>query len=118
MIDLDCDQTNEEETMAARRNCWEFKQCGREPGGERAAELGVCPAALDASADELNGGKNGGRLCWAIGGTLCGGKVQGEFAQKVLSCLSCDFHKLVREEEGTANFLLLKPGQKYKPPIR
>ena len=25
-------------------DCWEYKNCGRQGGGERAAELGVCPA--------------------------------------------------------------------------
>jgi len=25
-------------------NCWEFKKCGREPGGEKADRLGICPA--------------------------------------------------------------------------
>ncbi len=27
------------------KNCWDFKSCGREQGGTKAAELGVCPAA-------------------------------------------------------------------------
>ncbi len=100
--------------MGSRLNCWEFKKCGREPGGERVGELGVCPAALDTSADGLNGGKNAGRICWAIAGTFCGGVVQGSFAQKEVTCMSCDFFKKVKEEEGTANFKLLKPGQTYK----
>jgi len=26
--------------------CWEFIKCGREPGGHRAAELGICPVAI------------------------------------------------------------------------
>ena len=26
-------------------NCWEVKKCGREPGGAKVAELGVCPAS-------------------------------------------------------------------------
>lgn len=39
--------------MGRRQNCWEFKKCGREPGGAKASELGVCPAATDASSDGL-----------------------------------------------------------------
>ncbi|MBI5361279.1 MAG: hypothetical protein HZA48_11940 [Planctomycetes bacterium] len=97
----------------AKQNCWEFKKCGREPGGAKVSELGVCPATTDASADGLNGGKNGGRICWAIAGTLCGGKVQGTFPQKHISCLICDFFKKTKEDEGAA-FLMLKPGQEYK----
>ncbi len=96
-----------------RMNCWEFKECGRQTDGAKSIELGVCPAATDASADGLNGGKNGGRLCWAVTGTLCGGKVQGTSAQKQLSCMTCDFFKKVKEEEGTGQFYLMKPGQIY-----
>ena len=101
--------------MAVRQNCWDFKKCGREPGGAKVAELGVCPAPTDTSSGGLNGGEKGGRICWAVAGTFCGGKVQGSFAQKRMSCLSCDFFKLVKEEEGIERFMLLKPGQTYKP---
>ncbi len=85
------------------RNCWEQMKCGREPGGEKAEDLGVCPAAADSSFDGINRGKNAGRFCWAVAGTFCGGKVQGSFAEKRESCLGCDFFKSVRAEEGTAN---------------
>ena len=82
------------------QNCWEVKKCGREPGGFNAAEFGVCPAAIETKVNKLNNGKNGGRVCWAIAGTLCGGKVQGSFASKLANCLNCDFHKQVLTEEG------------------
>jgi len=82
------------------RNCWDFKGCGREQGGAKAAQLGVCPAASDTAHNGSNHGKNGGRLCWAVTGTLCGGEVQGTFAQKRLSCISCDFFTSVKGEEG------------------
>ena len=104
--------------MGRRQNCWEVLKCGREPGGIKSAELGVCPAAADASSNSLNGGKNGGRICWAVAGTFCGGKVQGTFAEKELSCMTCNFFKRVRDEEGTGQFILLKPGQVYKNPKR
>jgi hypothetical protein len=80
------------------QNCWEYKKCGREQGGAHAQEYGVCPASTDSSCDGLNGGKNGGRLCWAVAGTLCDSEVQGIFVEKQLSCVSCDFFKKVREE--------------------
>jgi CRP-like cAMP-binding protein len=86
-----------------RLNCWEFLKCGREPGGEKADRLGICPAAADVSFDGINSGKCGGRICWAVAGTFCGGNIQGTFAEKRDSCLSCDFFKLVQTEEGTAN---------------
>ncbi len=60
-----------------RLNCWEIKRCGREPGGSKSEELGVCPAATDISADWINGGKNGGRICWAIVGVFCVNRVNG-----------------------------------------
>jgi len=57
-------------------------KCGRERGGERADELGVCPAYPDH-----------GKRCSFIAGTLCDGKVQGFFAHKFLDCMKCDFYK-------------------------
>ncbi len=83
-----------------KQNCWESKKCGREPGGANSIELGVCPAATETRVNGMNSGKNGGRTCWAIAGTLCGGKVQGAFATKLTNCMSCDFYKLVGTEEG------------------
>jgi hypothetical protein len=96
-------------------NCWEFKNCGREPGGAKVEELGVCPAVTDASYDGLNEGKNAGRICWAAAGTFCGGKIQGTFAEKQISCMICDFLKKVTEEEKPAEFKMFKPGQGYIP---
>lgn len=63
-------------------NCWEFKKCGREQGGAKARELGVCPSY-----------PHNGTSCARVAGTLCGGKVQGTFATKLANCLQCDFYK-------------------------
>ena len=95
-----------------KKNCWEMKKCGRESGGIKVSEFGVCPAAEDKSSDGINSGRNGGRLCWAVAGTFCGGKVQGDFAQKQVSCMACEVFKTVKSEEG-GNFTLMKSGQKY-----
>ncbi|MEW6221447.1 MAG: two-CW domain-containing protein [Thermodesulfobacteriota bacterium] len=86
----------------AKLNCWEFKKCGREKGGAKTGELGVCPASIEARVHGVNGGRNGGRGCWALAGTLCGGKIQGTFATKLGNCMSCDFYKVVKQEEGAA----------------
>ena len=86
-----------------RLNCWEVMMCGREPGGKNIAEFGVCPAAADPSFDGINSGKCGGRICWAVAGTLCGGCTQGSFVDKRPSCLDCDFYQMVQDEEGMAN---------------
>ena len=82
-------------------NCWECKKCGREQGGAKVPELGVCPAAVETGANRINSGKNGGRACWVISGTLCGGTIQGTFAAKLSNCLECEFYKLVGQEEGS-----------------
>lgn len=91
--------------MGDKKNCWEIKKCGRETGGKNAVEFGVCPAAADKKFNGIHGGKNGGRCCWALVGTLCGGRVQGTFASKSLNCFHCEFYKLVKQEEG-GTFLL------------
>ncbi|MDI6715896.1 MAG: hypothetical protein QME63_02990 [Actinomycetota bacterium] len=57
--------------------CWEFKKCGKDVTGD-------CPAYPSS-----------GRICWLVAGTLCGGKVQGTFAQKMHNCMECDFYKAV-----------------------
>ncbi len=82
-------------------NCWEYKKCGREPGGENAEEMGVCLAATNERLDGIHRGKNAGRVCWIVAGTMCGGDVQGTFANKYKDCRECSFYQLVREEEGT-----------------
>jgi len=75
-------------------------KCGREPGGIHSRNLGVCQAASDASFSSINDGVCGGRVCWAVSGTLCGGRIQGTFAEKRSSCVTCQFYKKVCEEEG------------------
>ncbi|OFX83360.1 MAG: hypothetical protein A2W99_11870 [Bacteroidetes bacterium GWF2_33_16] len=88
-----------------KSNCWEHKKCGREPGGFKANQLGVCPASLEKKVDKINNGKNGGRSCWAVAGTLCGGVVQGTFSMKLENCINCDFYQLVyKEEKGSVNY--------------
>ena len=57
--------------------CWEYMQCGIEsPEGPPKN----CPAY-----------PNYGRICWAIAGTFCGGKVSGAYAQKLGNCRNCKF---------------------------
>ena len=83
----------------AYQNCWEVKGCGRQPGGAKVAELGVCPAAGATGVNGVNHGINGGRACWAVTGTFCGGKVQGTFASKLSNCKDCQFFQSVLQEE-------------------
>jgi len=89
-----------------QKNCWEHKQCGREPGGSNVHELGICPAAIAHEFDGINSGANAGRYCWAVAGTLCRGEVQGTFARKFRNCLACSFYLSVERDEGSAFILL------------
>jgi hypothetical protein len=91
-----------------KRNCWEFKKCGREPGGANAEDLGVCPVPVALMLDGVHGGTAAGRACWVIAGTMCEGRIQGTFAQKYRDCGSCDFYKAVREEEGSELTLTIR----------
>jgi hypothetical protein len=70
-------------------NCWEFKKCGREKGGAKEKELGICPAY-----------PNSGTNCARIAGTFCGGKVQGTFAEKLGNCMQCEFYKSAFYHKG------------------
>ena len=83
-----------------KKNCWEFKKCGREPGGAKVQEMGTCPAAMFELADGFCGGKNGGRACVYITGTFCSGTVQGTYREKHKKCDECMFYKKLKEEDG------------------
>ena len=109
---------NQEGIEAAMMNCWEYMGCGLEPGGKNSAEKGVCPAASEGSFSGINSGKNGGRFCWAVSGTLCNNNQQGCFSDKRGECRACDFFHMVMAEQGTKNlrtkflrFLESNPGE-------
>lgn len=63
------------------KNCWEIMKCGREAGGHKIEEFGICPAYPDS-----------GHSCWMEVGTFCGGAVQGTFAAKERRCVLCEVH--------------------------
>lgn len=87
-----------------KQNCWEVKNCGRQPGGFRTAEFGICPVTTDTSLSGSHGGLNAGRACWVVAGSLCGGKVQGTYAAKLSNCWRCDFMNMVKQEEEAEPF--------------
>ncbi len=81
-------------------NCWEFNNCGLEPGGVN-CERGICPAATETRLDAVHRGKNGGRSCWVVPKTLCArGRVYGDINRKFADCLTCAFYQKVLSEEG------------------
>jgi hypothetical protein len=93
-------------------NCWEIKQCGREAGGAKVSELGECPASTENRLHGIHGGKNAGRTCWVVAGSLCDGKVQGTYVDKYNNCTMCEFYMKVKSEESAdfnmTSSLLLK----------
>ena len=74
-------------------NCWEFKKCGREAGGAKVREFGVCPAY-----------PNDGQHCAWTTGTLCGGTVQGSFAVKFRNCMECNYYNSPHYDRGYNKF--------------
>lgn len=72
-------------------NCWEITKCERYEGGAKAEESGVCIAAI----------KGMGHSCWAIAGTLCGGRVQGSIARKEDNCMKCEVFKTYHRQIGS-----------------
>ncbi len=84
-------------------NCWEFMKCGKVPGRDNKGKSGVCPVAAEASADGLNEGLGGGRLCWVVADVCCNGKVKCSDLHRETSCFSCQFRYKVIQEEGLIN---------------
>jgi hypothetical protein len=74
--------------------------CGRGPKGAKVAELGLCPVVDERRLDGVHGGRNAGRACWVVPGSLCDGRVQGAFASKYEACRGCRFYQAVKSEEG------------------
>ncbi len=91
-------------------NCWEIKKCGREPGGANSSRLGICSAAADTASNGINGGKNGGRVCWTIAGTFCGSAVDCKFAGQQASCMACDVFRQTKAEEGPGFSMMKSAG--------
>ena len=83
-----------------KKNCWDFKNCGRQPGGIHSKEKGECVTASMSIYDGVNGGINGGRVCWMIAGISCEDQIQETFLHKLESCAKCDFHEAIKAEEG------------------
>jgi len=81
--------------MDYKINCWEFFGCGREPGGDTAKKLGVCPVFTSFRSHRKNHGKKAGRACWEIKSTACHNSLGSSFND----CTKCPFFLLVQYEE-------------------
>lgn len=84
--------------VPAKLNCWEFMGCDTLIRDELAGAF--CPVVTARILDAVHGGRNGGRVCWIVPGTLCGGSAQGNAVQKARTCQDCDFYRSVLAEEG------------------
>ena len=87
-------------------NCWDFFDCGREVTSKNRKDS-ICNASLISSKNGINGGNNAGRQCWNIEGSYCEtsfinqtGRSRGTVKHKEEYCSKCEFHDLVRKEEG------------------
>ncbi|MEO5362836.1 MAG: hypothetical protein H7838_04345 [Magnetococcus sp. DMHC-8] len=81
-----------------KTNCWEEKQCGREPGGRAADKRGPCPVPLYTLADGFLGGENGGRACVFVVGRLNEHERKWACSQSSDTCEKCDFYRKLKKK--------------------
>ena len=62
------------------KKCWEYKKC------------------VNENCIVYKKYKNSALVphCWYVAGTMCGGKVQGDYAQKIGNCNKCDYFLYIR----------------------
>jgi eukaryotic-like serine/threonine-protein kinase len=83
--------------MGARLNCWEFNNCGMEPGGIFADKYGPCPIPRMMKYDGVNSGRGAGRICWSImNGSLQNNHLVCRNSRH--SCFHCSFYNRVQNE--------------------
>jgi len=64
----------------------------------------------------MNDGTNAGRFCWAVRGTMCSGKIDGTYEDKLSYCSECSFFQRIKAEEGI-HFQLIEPGLGTADPV-
>ncbi len=77
-------------------NCWEFKECGREPNGKNVSLYGVCPVAIESRLDGVHDGRNGGRCCWLAKYYLFKNNISAECSCGFPDSLECNFYCTVK----------------------
>jgi hypothetical protein len=85
--------------MAHKLNCWEYKSCGRQPGGLLANEYGICPVARALDLDGTNDGQAGGRVCWRVHSRMANRKADNDLPI-LTPCQKCDFYRRVLHEQA------------------
>jgi hypothetical protein len=89
--------------MAIKFNCWEVMKCGKGPSEDGNGKSDICPIVFESSANNLNGGINGGRVCWVIAGEYYKDKVICSKFKRKDPCFACEFRYKVMAEEGLLN---------------
>ena len=74
-------------------------KCGRNHGEGSDARKLACPTFSEERLNGIHGGRNAGRACWVVSGTICAGEIQGLFVSKLGICVMCYFYKMVRLEK-------------------
>ncbi|SYZ73493.1 hypothetical protein TRIP_C21611 [Candidatus Zixiibacteriota bacterium] len=101
--------------MTKKINCWEFRNCGMEPGGIFSRLHGECPVPKALKYDGTNCGSGAGRTCWAIAARE---KQKGAFIcrNNRISCLQCEFYLRVQGEEnnGATEEIAAPPPLRHK----
>jgi CheY-like chemotaxis protein len=83
----------------AKLNCWEFRKCGKTPFDGTTDRANICPVSIEVQLDGIHGGKNAGRACWTIAGSMCDNGLQGSVFEKYNTCEKCSFYLALKEEE-------------------
>lgn len=78
-------------------------KCGKGPSENGNSKSSICPIATNTSAHALNGGINGGRICWIIAETCCNGEIKCSDLHRKDSCFQCEFRYKVTAVEGLPN---------------
>jgi hypothetical protein len=93
------------EASHLKRNCWDYYRCGKQAEGDHGKKHDVCPAYLETKLNGVHNGMNGGRACWIVADTMCGGRIKRTLVPKFIVCNLCDFKKTVISEESQ-NFVV------------
>ncbi|MFH2036667.1 MAG: two-CW domain-containing protein [Candidatus Zixiibacteriota bacterium] len=87
--------------MYRKLNCWEYHNCGMEPGGMFAdIKNNPCPIPSLFKFDGINDGRGAGRYCWMIQDKTAGGNHEFICRNSNKSCCHCPFYIRVQNEEA------------------
>ena len=73
------------ELISKKQNCWEYMKCEGPRDDQLATRSGICRSSTREIFNEINSGKNGGRICFAVVGTFSSKEIQGLFAKELTS---------------------------------